>query len=51
MKKYVDNFMQYRFLLSELRMNRSALSRLLGGMQRAGELELRRGYIRLLNNR
>ena len=34
-----------------LGMNRSALSRLLGGMQRAGELELRRGYIRLLNNR
>ena len=31
-----------------LGMNRSALSRLLGSMQREGRLELRRGSIRLL---
>lgn len=33
-----------------LGMNRSALSRLLGTMQREGRLELRRGSLRLLNN-
>lgn len=33
-----------------LGMNRSALSRLLGTMQREGRLELRRGSLRLLND-
>lgn len=33
-----------------LGMNRSALSRLLGTMQREGCLELRRGSLRLLND-